>query len=144
MAGRNGARAAARTNRNGGSPLPGFEAKVQNGTARIGIIGLGYVGLPLAVEFAKKGFRVTGFEIPRDGLRTDPGQCDLPLKVVGIGDIHIERNLTVNAHGLYLLHNCRFGTLQHSPTQFPNAASCHSSPVLISGHAPASRGSRSR
>ena len=63
MAGRNGARAAARTNRNGGSPLPGFEAKVQNGTARIGIIGLGYVGLPLAVEFAKKGFRVTGFEI---------------------------------------------------------------------------------
>ncbi|HZV90657.1 MAG TPA: NAD(P)-binding domain-containing protein, partial [Candidatus Nitrosocosmicus sp.] len=63
MAGRNGASAAARTKRNGGSPLPGFEAKVQNGTARIGIIGLGYVGLPLAVEFAKKGFRVTGFEI---------------------------------------------------------------------------------
>jgi UDP-N-acetyl-D-glucosamine dehydrogenase len=32
-------------------------------SARIGIIGLGYVGLPLAVEFAKAGFRVTGFEI---------------------------------------------------------------------------------
>jgi UDP-N-acetyl-D-glucosamine dehydrogenase len=63
MAGRNGSRAASRTKRNGGSPLPGFEARVQNGTARIGIIGLGYVGLPLAVEFAKKGFRVTGFEI---------------------------------------------------------------------------------
>jgi UDP-N-acetyl-D-glucosamine dehydrogenase len=32
-------------------------------TARIGIIGLGYVGLPLATEMAKIGFRVTGFEI---------------------------------------------------------------------------------
>nr|MBA3806231.1 nucleotide sugar dehydrogenase [Acidobacteriota bacterium] len=31
--------------------------------ARIGVIGLGYVGLPLAVEFARKGFRATGFEV---------------------------------------------------------------------------------
>jgi UDP-N-acetyl-D-glucosamine dehydrogenase len=31
--------------------------------ARIGVIGLGYVGLPLAVEFAKKGFDVTGFDV---------------------------------------------------------------------------------
>ena len=31
--------------------------------ARIGIIGLGYVGLPLAIEFAKKKFNVTGFDI---------------------------------------------------------------------------------
>ena len=30
---------------------------------RIGIIGLGYVGLPLAVEFARKGFHVTGFDV---------------------------------------------------------------------------------
>jgi UDP-N-acetyl-D-glucosamine dehydrogenase len=31
--------------------------------AKIGIIGLGYVGLPLAVEFARKGFHVTGFDV---------------------------------------------------------------------------------
>jgi UDP-N-acetyl-D-glucosamine dehydrogenase len=31
-------------------------------TARVGVIGLGYVGLPLAVEKAKVGFSVTGFE----------------------------------------------------------------------------------
>ncbi len=30
---------------------------------RIGVIGLGYVGLPLAVEFAKAGFDVTGFDV---------------------------------------------------------------------------------
>lgn len=31
--------------------------------ARIGVIGLGYVGLPLAVEFAHAGFRAVGFEV---------------------------------------------------------------------------------
>jgi UDP-N-acetyl-D-glucosamine dehydrogenase len=33
--------------------------------ASIGVIGLGYVGLPLAVEFAKAGFRVTGIDVDR-------------------------------------------------------------------------------
>lgn len=37
--------------------------KIDTRTARIGVIGLGYVGLPLAVEFARAGFHVTGFDI---------------------------------------------------------------------------------
>ncbi len=37
--------------------------RIRNKEARIGIIGLGYVGLPLAVEFAKAGFEVTGFDV---------------------------------------------------------------------------------
>ena len=37
--------------------------KIKNKEARIGVIGLGYVGLPLAIEFAKAGFNVTGIEI---------------------------------------------------------------------------------
>jgi UDP-N-acetyl-D-glucosamine dehydrogenase len=37
--------------------------KIANKTARVGIIGLGYVGLPLAVEFAKAGFSVTGIDV---------------------------------------------------------------------------------
>jgi len=36
---------------------------IRNRQAKIGVIGLGYVGLPLAVEFAKAGFDVTGFDI---------------------------------------------------------------------------------
>ena len=32
-------------------------------TARVGILGLGYVGLPLAVEFGKAGFHVTGIDV---------------------------------------------------------------------------------
>src|ERR1700727_2006980 len=37
--------------------------KIESKTARVGIVGLGYVGLPLAVEFAKAGFTVTGIDV---------------------------------------------------------------------------------
>ena len=37
--------------------------KITAKQARIGVIGLGYVGLPLAVEFALAGFHVTGFDV---------------------------------------------------------------------------------
>jgi UDP-N-acetyl-D-glucosamine dehydrogenase len=37
--------------------------KIEAKTARVGIVGLGYVGLPLAVEFAKAGFSVTGIDV---------------------------------------------------------------------------------
>jgi UDP-N-acetyl-D-glucosamine dehydrogenase len=40
--------------------------KIRERTARIGVIGLGYVGLSLAVEFAKSGLQVTGIEIDVD------------------------------------------------------------------------------
>ena len=46
-----------------GNPLRIFLDRATSKKARIGVIGLGYVGLPLAAEFAKEGFRVTGFEI---------------------------------------------------------------------------------
>src|ERR1022692_838972 len=40
-----------------------LEEKIRTRRARVGIVGLGYVGLPLAVEFAKAGFSVTGIDI---------------------------------------------------------------------------------
>ena len=40
-----------------------FLRRISNRTARVGVIGMGYVGLPLGVEFARAGFRTTGFEI---------------------------------------------------------------------------------
>ena len=46
-------------------------AKVEQRSALIGIVGLGYVGLPLAMEFARAGFRVLGFDVSAnvvDGL----------------------------------------------------------------------------
>jgi UDP-N-acetyl-D-glucosamine dehydrogenase len=40
-----------------------LEEKIRSRRARVGIVGLGYVGLPLAVEFAKAGFPVTGVDV---------------------------------------------------------------------------------
>ena len=37
--------------------------KIRSRTAKVGVIGLGYVGLPLAVEFANAGFPVTGIDV---------------------------------------------------------------------------------
>jgi UDP-N-acetyl-D-glucosamine dehydrogenase len=43
--------------------------KIAARTARVGVVGLGYVGLPLAVEFARSGFPVVG--IDRDARKVD-------------------------------------------------------------------------
>src|SRR5688572_22246391 len=37
--------------------------RIRTRTAKVAVIGLGYVGLPLAVEFARSGFEVTGFDV---------------------------------------------------------------------------------
>jgi len=37
--------------------------KIQNKDANVGVIGLGYVGLPLSMEFVRAGFNVTGIDI---------------------------------------------------------------------------------
>ena len=39
-----------------------LEEKLKNKTAKVGIVGLGYVGLPLAVAFSEAGFEVLGFD----------------------------------------------------------------------------------
>jgi len=42
---------------------------IQSKQAKIGIIGLGYVGLPLAVEFARRGFSVIGIDLDREKVK---------------------------------------------------------------------------
>lgn len=43
--------------------MSSLKERLQNKTATLGVIGLGYVGLPLAVEKAKAGYRTIGFDI---------------------------------------------------------------------------------
>lgn len=43
-------------------------SKITDKSARIGVVGLGYVGLPLAVEKAKAGFKVTGFDVQKSRI----------------------------------------------------------------------------
>ena len=51
--------------------------KIERREARAGVVGLGYVGLPLAVELARVGFRVTGIDLDerRRGARHDQHLC---------------------------------------------------------------------
>jgi UDP-N-acetyl-D-glucosamine dehydrogenase len=50
--------------------LAELKQRVEARQARIGIVGMGYVGLPLALLFSGERFRVTGFDIAPDKVRT--------------------------------------------------------------------------
>jgi UDP-N-acetyl-D-glucosamine dehydrogenase len=51
------------------SPHAASLERIRTRQARVGVIGLGYVGLPLVVEFARAGFDVTGFDV--DASKTE-------------------------------------------------------------------------
>jgi len=71
-----------------------LKQKITNHTAHFGVVGLGYVGLPLAVEFAKKGMRTTGFEV-------DPSKVDqLAAGESYIGDVPSSEVKTLVQEGL--------------------------------------------
>jgi len=69
-----------------------LEEKIRNRTAEAGVVGLGYVGLPLAVEFARAGFRVTGIDVQQSKVdRINAGDSyvqDVPTSVLAplVGD----------------------------------------------------------
>lgn len=44
-------------------PLTELERKIEDGSLLMGVIGLGYVGLPLSLTFMRKGIRVVGFDV---------------------------------------------------------------------------------
>jgi UDP-N-acetyl-D-glucosamine dehydrogenase len=48
------------------SVVSALHEKIRTKKARVGVMGLGYVGLPLAVEFAKAGFDVVGIDVQQD------------------------------------------------------------------------------
>jgi UDP-N-acetyl-D-glucosamine dehydrogenase len=53
--------------------------RIRARTARVGIVGLGYVGLPLAVEFAKAGFDVTGIDLSEAKVaKVNAGESYIP------------------------------------------------------------------
>ena len=60
------------SNNSENTPLTGhaarLEAKLKDKTAKIGVVGLGYVGLPLAIEFARRGFKTVGIDLDRSKI----------------------------------------------------------------------------
>jgi len=47
-----------------------LEDRIMKGIANVGVIGMGYVGLPLAMEFVRAGFKVVGFDIDKTKIKT--------------------------------------------------------------------------
>lgn len=73
------------------SSLKTLASRLADGSAHIGIFGLGYVGLPLALRFAETGIKVTGFDIDASKIerlnggnsyieRITPAEIDKALK----------------------------------------------------------------
>jgi UDP-N-acetyl-D-glucosamine dehydrogenase len=50
-----------------------FDERIASRSARIGIVGLGYAGLPLAMAFAEAGFRVTGIDLSEERVAAISG-----------------------------------------------------------------------
>lgn len=56
-----------------------LRSKISSHTAKVGIVGLGYVGLPLAMAFAESGFDVLGFDVnPRTVETLNRGESHIP------------------------------------------------------------------
>ena len=61
-----------------------LKKKIANKTAKVSVIGLGYVGLPLAVEIGKTGFSVIGIDIDKEKVdKVNNGKSYIPDVVEG-------------------------------------------------------------
>lgn len=83
--------------------LSGLRQKIQDRTAVIGVIGLGYVGLPVACMFAQAGFRVIGLDIKAERIERinagispiegdEPGLADLLQETIHSGKLSATTN----------------------------------------------------
>ena len=92
-----------------------LEDKITSRQARVGIVGLGYVGLPLAVEFAKAGSHVTGIDVnPQKVARVNAGDSyvgDIPSRCLrrssGLASCALPRILVSSATWTRSTSACR-------------------------------------
>src|SRR5947207_1092005 len=86
-----------------------LQEKIESRNAEIGVIGLGYVGLPLACVFAQVGFRVTGIDVRSERVATlnsgrspiegeEPGLAELLADVVRSGKLRATTDYQDLAH----------------------------------------------
>jgi UDP-N-acetyl-D-glucosamine dehydrogenase len=78
------------------SPAQALERKLAQRTARVGILGLGYAGLPMAVEIARAGFPVTGLDVnPARVEAVNAGESPVSdVESAAVGDLVKRRMLS--------------------------------------------------
>jgi len=68
-----------------------LENRVEDKTARVVVIGLGYVGLPVAASFAQVGFSVTGLDVDEHKVaQINAGVCPIEGDEPGLADLVVE------------------------------------------------------
>ncbi len=87
--------------------LDELSARIDAKEVRVGVIGLGYVGLPLAIEFGKAGLKVTGFDLDEQKIRS------IEKNTTYIEDVPSEDIAAARAAGLF-----------HATTDFSELSSC--------------------
>jgi len=95
--------------------------RIQNGQARVGVAGLGYVGLPLALEFARHGMTCTGIDVDDRKIVTEHSAFDYDALVTAAPLIVDTRNVIKHTHP----HVFKLGAPQpaHAATYRPAGAS---------------------
>ncbi len=85
-----------------------LKTKIERKTAQLGVIGLGYVGLPVACEFARVGFHVIGLDIKPERIArisagnnpiegNEPGLSDLLSEVIQSGQLRVSTDYALLA-----------------------------------------------
>src|SRR5690242_15615148 len=76
-----------------------LQQKLEAGTARVGVVGLGYVGLPLTMLFARKGFSTVGIDIDSSKIeKLGRGESYIRhISAEGITELLEKRRLEVTA-----------------------------------------------
>lgn len=68
-----------------------LKERIENKTARLIVIGLGYVGLPVSARFAHAGFQVIGLDVDEDKVaRVNVGDCPIEGKEPGLAELVAE------------------------------------------------------
>lgn len=92
----------------------------------VGIIGLGYVGLPLAVEYAKKGFDVIGYDVDEEKLQ----MLRMGKDPTGeIGDIYVKKYPVLYTSASHDLKRARFYIVT-VPTQIDDSQQPDLKPLI--------------
>jgi UDP-N-acetyl-D-mannosaminuronic acid dehydrogenase len=126
--------------------LSELQDKIEQKTAVIGVIGLGYVGLPVAVMFADVGFAVMGVDIKPERVAVinagqnpiegeEPGLAELLARVVGNGRFHATANYAELARADIILIDVETPVDDNHIPQYAalRAVCCSLGPVLQDG-----------